>query len=82
MRICKHCGKSFEPLHHKSVYCSPECAKRAKYAYNACRAKAVRAEMRSRRANSAAPSVSIAQIVNRAREECLSYGQYIQKQSM
>jgi hypothetical protein len=28
-RNCKLCGEEFTPLHHQTLYCSPECKKAA-----------------------------------------------------
>jgi len=77
IRHCISCGKEFKPYRHDQATCGDKkCVKKSvlvrckKYRQES----KIRTEMKKRKGNN-----SVMDIANRAREEGLSYGQYVAK---
>ncbi len=69
INTCENCGKLFEAYSDNKAYCSEECVKEGME-----KKKAARLVRKTKK-----PKVSAAEIARKAREEHLTYGQYVAK---
>lgn len=86
LKPCKVCGKLFKPFRSTHVYCSGDCnrkVERQRYRnslkYNAEKQREYKAKKKLEKAEKERVKNALVEIAIKAREEGLTYGQYVAK---